>query len=109
VMAYVLPDEKKMSQETLGMRNYLLAAVVLQCFAPLHTLSMRMNYFFIIFIPELIPRLLMIPKSSMNKVAKTASIVLTVFFSLYYLYNTYRSCQTGISVLHTYPYVPFWK
>jgi hypothetical protein len=31
------------------------------------------------------------------------------FFVVYYLYTTYRYCQTGMSPLNTYPYVPFWE
>ena len=49
VFAYIIPDEKQMDKETLGLRNILLVAVMLQCFAPIHMLAMRMNYYFIIF------------------------------------------------------------
>ncbi len=44
VFSYVIPDEEKMDAEALGLRNYLLFAVLLQCFAPVHALSMRLNY-----------------------------------------------------------------
>ncbi|MBQ9780410.1 MAG: EpsG family protein [Clostridia bacterium] len=109
VLAYVLPDEKKMDRETIGLRNFLIMAVILQCFAPVHTLAMRLNYYFVIFIPVLIPKILKNTKSNYKEVAWLASIVLTAFFTVYYLYTTYVSCKTGISSLNTYPYVPFWK
>ena len=109
VFSYVIPDEKAMDQETLGMRNFLLAAVVLQGFAPIHTLAMRMNYYFIAFIPVLIPKILKNAKKFPNNVVRMIKICFIAFFSAYYLYTTYVSCKTGISALDTYPFVPFWK
>lgn len=109
VFAYIIPDEKKMDKEMLGLRNFLLAAVLLQCFAPVHTLAMRMNYYYIIFIPILIPKVLCSVKDNLKDVAGIAKAVLVLFFLLYYLITAYISCQTGQSALNTYPYVPFWK
>jgi hypothetical protein len=61
VFAYLVPDESKLDPDTIGMRNFLLLAVAIQMFAPLHSLAMRMNYYYIVFIPLLtvqIPALL---------------------------------------------------
>ena len=109
VLAYILPDEEKLDKETLGLRNFLVLAVVLQCFAPIHPLAMRMNYYFIIFIPVLMPKILKQSKTFTNDSVRFINITLVAFFAAYYLYTTYISCQTGISALDTYPYVPFWK
>lgn len=109
VFSYVIPDEKRMDQETRGLRNFLLAAVVLQGFAPLHTLSMRLNYYFILFIPILIPKILKNAKQFPRDVVRFMKACFVVFFTAYYLLTTYISCQTGISALDTYPYIPFWK
>lgn len=109
VFAYVLPDEKLMDKETLGQRNLLLMALMLQCFAPVHVLAMRLNYYFIIFIPVLIPKILKYHKRSLKKLTIASQVVMIGFFVLYYLINTYESCKTGISDLNTYPYIPFWK
>ncbi len=109
VFAYIIPDEKQMDRETLGLRNILVAAVLLQCFAPIHMLAMRMNYYFIIFIPILIPKLLTVVKPNLKDVAGIAKAVMIGFFVMYYLTTAYRGCQTGHSALGTYPYVPFWQ
>ncbi len=109
VFSYVLPEEEKMDKEALGLRNLLMMAVILQCFAPVHALAMRMNYYYIILIPILIPKLFRYSKTSFKEVVPFAKAVLIVFFVCYYLITTYNSCQTGISSLDTYPYVPFWK
>ena len=108
VFSYVIPDEKHMDQETLGLRNFLLSAVVLQGFAPLHTLSMRLNYYYILFIPILIPKILKNAKPFPKDVVRFMKACFVVFFTGYYLLTTYVSCQTGISALDTYPYIPCW-
>ena len=100
---------KEMDKETLALRNMLLFAVLLQCFAPVHVLAMRMNYYFIIFIPMLIPKLLTVVKPNFKDVAGIAKAVLVGFFMVYYLITTYIACQTTGGVLNTYPYVPFWQ
>ena len=107
--SYIITDEKIMDQEGKGLRNFLLLTVVLQCFAPLHTLSMRMNYYYIIFIPVAISKMLDYSKIRMKKLSTQAEIVMVLFFSIWFVYGIYNSYITGISTLNTVPYVPFWK
>ena len=109
LLSYILPDDQKIDRETLGLRNYLLLIVLLQCFAPVHSLAMRMNYYFILFVPILIPKILKNTKYHFGDVAWLAKVVMNWFFLIYYLYTTYVSCQTGISTLDTYPYKFFWE
>lgn len=109
VVAYFFPDEKKMDAEAFGLRNFLLMSLLLQCFAPVHTLAMRMNYYFIIFVPIAVPKMLKHTKDNIKDIAKIAKGVIVGFFVVYYLYTTFISCRTGISSLDTYPYVPFWE
>ncbi|MBQ9761483.1 MAG: EpsG family protein [Oscillospiraceae bacterium] len=109
VLAYVIPDEKSMDRETLGLRNFLILAVILQCFAPIHMLAMRMNYYYIIFIPILIPKIFKHAKGFSYESILLVKSAIVIFFAGYYLVTTYSSCQTGISALDTYPYIPFWK
>ena len=109
VLSYILPDDRKIDRETIGLRNYLLLIVLLQCFAPVHSLAMRMNYYFILFVPILIPKILKNTKYHFGDVAWLAKVVMNWFFLIYYLYTTYVSCQTGISTLDTYPYRFFWE
>ena len=108
VFAYVIPDEKTMDRDTLGLRNFLLVSVLLQCFAPLHPLAMRMNYYFILFIPMVIPKVLKYAKPRWAAIAVVGKTVMVLFFLAYYLFNTYVSCMPGNSTLNTHPYVPFW-
>jgi len=109
IFSHVVPDESKMDQDMLGLRNYMFVAVVIQCFAPLHMLAMRMNYYFILFIPLLLSKVLKVPKEDYSQVAITAETVMNIFFTVYFLMTTYNSYVTGISALNTVPYVPFWR
>lgn len=108
IMAYVIPDENEMDEETFGLRNFLLFALWMQCFAPLHNLAMRLNYYYIIFVPMIIPKILECSRHRYRKVATLAEVVIGGYLLYYYLSNTYQACITGISGLDTYPYVPFW-
>jgi hypothetical protein len=109
IAAYFFPDEDKIDAEMNGLRNFLLMAVLLQCFAPLHALSMRLNYYYIIFVPIVVPKTFKYAKDSIKTVANIARYIIVGFFVAYYLYTTYMRCQTGQSALGTYPYVPFWE
>lgn len=106
--AYMVVDEKNCDVETLGLRNFLLFATMLQCFTPVHSLAMRMNYYYILFIPLALGKCMNHYKKSMRQVVKMAEIVLCVFFTIFFVYSTYQSYVTGKSTLDTIPYVPFW-
>ena len=108
-LAYFIPDEKAMDEETMGLRNILILSLWLQCFAPLHSLAMRFNYYFIIFRPMVIPKVLSCSRVRYKKIAKVVGIVIITYLLYYYLSHTYRACVNGISALDTYPYVPFWS
>jgi hypothetical protein len=109
VAAYFFPDEEKMDDEARGLRNFLLMAVLLQCFAPVHSLAMRMNYYYIVFVPISVPKIFKHAKGGLKDIVKITKGVVVGFFVVYYLYTTFQSCRSGISALNTYPYVPFWE
>ena len=105
VFAYVIPDDSKLDRDTLAMRNYLLLSVFLQMFAPVNTIAMRVNYYYLLFVPCLIPRIMTNHKDGMKQITKLALAVMTIFFFVYYLFNIHFGADT----LRIYPYVPFWK
>ena len=107
--SFIVTDRKSCCAETLALQNFLLICVAIQCFAPIHNLAMRMNYYFILFIPLALGKSLEYPKKGMRQAARIGEIVMCCFFLLNYLYSAYRASITGISALDTYPYVPFWR
>lgn len=102
--AYVIPEGNELDSDTLGMRNFLLFSVILQMFAPLHSLAMRMNYYYIAFIPILIPRIISNRSKRWNQVALTARNVMIVFFTMYFFISAPND-----NSLQTFPYHFFWE
>ena len=105
VFAFLIPDESSLDKETIGLRNFLLFSLVLQMFAPLHSLAMRMNYYYIIFIPLLIPKIIKARNERWGQVAIFARHIMVVFFLVYFFYNAY----VGDNNLHAFPYKFFWE
>lgn len=105
IFSFVIPDESALDEETFGMRNFLLMSLALQMFAPLHTLAMRMNYYYIIFIPLLIPKIVSARSKWWRNVASISRPIMIVFFLVYFFYNAYTSDST----LHVFPYHFFWE
>lgn len=109
VFCYVIPDEEKMNRECIGLRNLLLFSVILQCFTPLHSLAMRLNYYYIIFIPMIVTNVLTVQRAAYRQIALWGSRIMTLFFTFDFLYTLYTSYTTGISTLNTIPYKFFWQ
>lgn len=105
VYSYIIPDESMLDKDTIAMRNILLLTIMIQVFAMLHTLAMRMNYYYLIFIPILIPRIASRSKKKYKQIADLSVVVMTVFFMGYFI----RNVILDIDPLNIYPYIPFWQ
>lgn len=104
VFAFIIPDESKLDDETIGLRNFLLIALVVQMFAPLHTLAMRMSYYYIIFIPLLLPKIIEYRSKKWSQIAIMGRRIMILFFLLYFFMNASRGGN-----LHVFPYHFFWE
>lgn len=104
VFAYLIPEESEMDDDTIGLRNFLLFSVVIQMFAPLHSIAMRMNYYYIIFIPLLIPKIITYRSTRWKLLAEVGRHIMVVFFILYFFWSAPRD-----NVLDTFPYKFFWQ
>lgn len=109
VFCYVVEDEEQMDEEAFALRNILTFAVVLQSFASLDFLVMRMNYYFILLIPVALGQSIRYSKPKYAQVARLAEFVIAAFFTLIFVTGIYNSYVAGISTLDTIPYTPFWK
>ena len=105
VYSYVIPDDAKLDRDLIGLRNILLLSIVIQFFALLHPLSMRMNYYFLLFVPVLIPQIAARCKKGFEQVTKLSVNIMTVYF-LYYFAN---KIINDIDALNIIPYIPFWQ
>lgn len=104
VFVFFIPDESILDKETIGLRNFLLFSLILQMFAPLHTLAMRMNYYYIIFIPLLIPKIIECKSERWSQVAVIGRYVMVLFFLVYFFVNA----NSGGN-LNVFPYYFFWE
>ena len=109
IFIYVVSSDEKMDKEAFGLRNFLVLTVALQCFASLHPLSMRLNYYYIIFIPMAVGRCLNFKKEKYKEIAYFGEIVLCIFFTVFFIWETYNSYKSGVSALDTIPYRFFWE
>lgn len=103
--AFFIPSEKTLDYDTVGLRNLLFLTAIIQSFASVHSLAMRMNYYYLLFVPIIIPRIAKRSSEGNKKIANLSVIVMCVFFTLYFFYKAYF----GEDVLRIYPYVPFWS
>lgn len=97
--AFCIVDETRMDRDTIALRNMLVFSVFLQCFAPIHTLAMRMNYYFLPFVSVLISRVTHRARFSLEKVGHIATIIMIIFFTFWF----FRNLSMGGS-LDIYPY-----
>lgn len=104
VFAFLIPDELQLDSETIGLRNFLLLALALQMFAPLHTIAMRMNYYYIIFIPLLLPKIIRYRSERWGQVAVVSRHIMVAFFLVYFFINAYSGAN-----LKVFPYHFFWE
>lgn len=105
IYSYVMVDDKSLDRDTVAMRNILLLSIVIQIFAMLHPLSMRMNYYFLIYVPVLIPKIANRCKEKYREVGKLSVVVMTVFFIGYFI----KDMITDNDALNVFPYIPFWQ
>lgn len=105
IYSYFVSDEKLLDEDTVALRNILLLAIAIQCFAPVHPLSMRMNYYFLIFIPLLIPKIAYRSKRQYKEIARLSVWVMIIFFSGYFI----KKVITDDDALNIIPYIPFWR
>ena len=102
--AYIIPDEQTIEQDTIALRNMLLLSIVIQFFALLHPLAMRMNYYFLVFVPILIPRVAARSKNMFSQIADVSILVMTVYFMYYFIHKVVNDVDS----LGIFPYIPFW-
>jgi transmembrane protein EpsG len=104
IFSFVVVDEEKMDEEAIGLRNFMLLSLVVQLFAPLHTLAMRMSYYYMMFIPLLMPKIIACRSQRWSQIALIARHCMVLFFLAYDL----LFIISGGS-LDVFPYHFFWE
>lgn len=105
VYSFLLPEEERLEEGLRGMRNILLLCAGVQCFAPVNLIAMRVNYYFLPFLPVLIPKLANRSREVYRAVALVSIVVMTAFFGGFFFWKA----SVDADLLRVFPYVPFWK
>lgn len=105
IFSFVVPDEGKMDDETIGLRNILSLSLILQIFATTNFVAMRFNYYFLLFLPLTIPRIINRWQGDDKNSKLITNIVLILFFAAYYFYRAF----SDVDPLEIYPYSFFWQ
>ena len=108
VYSIVIPDENRLDETGKMLRNILLITLAIMTFVPIHILVMRMAYYFVVFMPLCIPKIVKYHDESQRKITEISKIVMLVFFTVYFFYFGYRGMATGAG-LHSFPYHFFWE
>lgn len=90
--------------DSFGLRNFLIFTLLMQCFASVNTVAMRLNYYYLIFVPLLIPKVIDNTRIRYRQIARLSNYIFTAFFILWF----FKEAYTGSDVLNIFPYVPFW-
>ena len=90
--------------DAFGLRNMLVFSLILQCFAMSTSVAMRLNYYYLIFIPILIPKVVDSARTEFRQIAKLSAVIFVCFFFFWF----FKEAYTGTDILHIFPYVPCW-
>ena len=102
--SFLLLDDSKMNSESLGLRNILVILTLVQSFASVNALAMRMNYYYILLLPVILPNLMNHPKVGNEIIVQFSRWVMVVFFTFYFFHNVLSGVGLG-----AFPYVAFWE
>ena len=105
VFCFVIPDNSLLDDDTIGLRNLLILACILQIFSGVDMLAMRMNYYYLLFVPITITRVIDYTSPKNKKITEVALITMIAFFTIYYFYSAFA----GSDSLNIYPYKAFWS
>ena len=102
--SFVIPNEEKIDDDTIGLRNLLLLCLFVQIFASINSLAMRLNYYYLIFLPILVPKIINKSTYSMGQVAVLSKVIISIFFLAYFFI-----ISPGDNSLNTFPYLFYWQ
>lgn len=105
VFSFIFIDERRLSSDILGLRNLLVLSTVIQCFAAVSTIAMRMNYYYILLLPIFISKIINKSKEGYKNVAQFFKWTLVVFLTFIFFYKGHM----GDSILRVFPYVAYWE
>lgn len=102
--AFLIPDNSLVDKDVLGLRNILLLSLLLQGFATINMVVMRINYYYLILLPVLISKIPSRARACDKWLADLSIVVMAFAFLIIFFRNAYL----GEDILNVFPYIPFW-
>ena len=102
--AFYAPNENLVDEDTSGLRNLLVLVTFIQAFASVSPVAMRLNYYFLVLIPLLIPKVSHRITRMDVRYVQLIRIGIVAFFLLYYLIKIHIYDHLGV-----FPYAFFWQ
>ena len=102
IYAFVFVKGSLLTKEQNGFRNFLLAALFIQLFAPVNSIAMRMGYYFMPFIPIVVTQSTKYLKIKDKRIRWCLSVAIYMLFTIYYIDKSLDVDSLGI-----YPYELF--
>ena len=104
VFSFIIPNDSELDSDTIGMRNFLLMATVVQMFVPLNIFVMRMGYYYMIFLPLVIPKVIRNTSIRWRQFAIAFHYIFLAFFTIRFFVSA-----PSMNALHIFPYTFFWE
>lgn len=106
ILSYTcLAEDDKLDKEIISFRNILILSAFLQIFAGVNTVAMRLNYYYLLFVPIAVPSIINSVKPSYKTIMKVLSIALIVVCYAKFI----RGAYVGEDLAQIFPYIPFWE
>lgn len=105
IFSFFIVEDNKADNELYSLRNFLIFSIAIQSFAPISSVAMRFNFYYIIFIPLLVSKSMKYSRSNLGTLVSIARYVMITFFFIYFFYNAYTSAD----ILNVFPYKFFWS
>ena len=102
--AFYAPNDELVDSDTRGLRSILVLVVFIQVFASVSVLAMRLNYYFLILVPLLIPKVSHRITRIDARYMQLIRIAIAGFFLLYYFVKIHTQDSLDI-----FPYAFFWQ
>ncbi len=103
IYCYTVPDEDELDRTTILLRNLLVVSICFQSFSSLNSLAMRLNYYYLPFVPVLICKIANRSKKNIFQIVWVTVAAMIIILTVYFFY---RMKQGG--GLNIYPYKTFF-
>lgn len=100
VFSFIFIDEEKITDDINGLRVFLIFSFVLQLFSTIHYTAMRFNYYFLLFLPLTVTKVMKNSRKQDGNIMLIIKTIFIIFFTFYFFYSAY----TDEDILQVFPY-----